>query len=298
MTNIPRRGLRQLRQTSQGQTPRSHRLMVAASFELRLLSFAQLKGIEVVRVGDLQRRLKLTARQETTLLYRMSRSGVIVRAQRGVYLLPRMLPVGARWQPDASLVLQALIVDNGGAYQITGPGAFNRYGFDEQVPNRLYVYNNRISGRRVVGGLSYEFIEVATSRLGGIAKYGIDLDKRRRRNPEKVGGLVFGTIARTLVDAVYEWSRFGTLPRAYEWIRSVVEQGRVEPTDLVAQSIRFGNQATIRRMGWQLAASGVSSRVLGPLARKVTSTRSLIPTVPGRPLRGERDRIWGVIVNA
>ncbi|TDI38256.1 MAG: hypothetical protein E2P02_21005 [Acidobacteria bacterium] len=28
--------------------------------------------------------------------------------------------------------------------------AFNRYGFDEQMPNRIYAYNNRISGDRSI----------------------------------------------------------------------------------------------------------------------------------------------------
>jgi hypothetical protein len=33
--------------------------------------------------------------------------------------------------------------DQGARYQICGPNAFNRYGFDEQVPTRIYAYNNR-----------------------------------------------------------------------------------------------------------------------------------------------------------
>ena len=32
-----------------------------------------------------------------------------------------------------------------------GPNAFNRYGWDDQVPNRVYAYNNRVSGERRIG---------------------------------------------------------------------------------------------------------------------------------------------------
>ena len=30
----------------------------------------------------------------------------------------------------------------------SGPSAFSRYGWDDQIPNRLYAYNNRLSGER------------------------------------------------------------------------------------------------------------------------------------------------------
>ena len=46
---------------------------------------------------------------------------------------------------------------------------------------------------------------------------------------------MYSSRARTLVDAVYDWSRFGSLPRAYEWVRADLKKKRVtaaRPGDL------------------------------------------------------------------
>ena len=49
---------------------------------------------------------------------------------------------------------------------LSGPNAFNRYGFDEQIPTRVYAYNNRISGERSIGSVTLMLIKVADERLG------------------------------------------------------------------------------------------------------------------------------------
>jgi len=45
------------------------------------------------------------------------------------------------WSPDETLALNTLIRGRKGRCQICGPNAFNRYGFDDQIPNRVYAYN-------------------------------------------------------------------------------------------------------------------------------------------------------------
>lgn len=67
--------------------------------------------------------------------------------------------------PDAGLVLARLMEDCSGRYQLCGANAFNRWGFDDQVPTRYYAYNNRLSGERIIAGLSFNFIKVADNRL-------------------------------------------------------------------------------------------------------------------------------------
>jgi len=49
--------------------------------------------------------------------------------------------------------LNTLMADRGGRYQIYGPNAFNRHGLSNQVPNRVYAYNNRLSGERTIGAI-------------------------------------------------------------------------------------------------------------------------------------------------
>ena len=64
------------------------------------------------------------------------------------------------------MALATLIADRGGQYQICGPSAFSRYGWDDQIPNRLYAYNNRLWGERKIGVAAMTLIKLADERLG------------------------------------------------------------------------------------------------------------------------------------
>ena len=178
----------------------------------RFHAYAQLRALRTVRTGDLMRDLGLSPIQERELFRRLNRGGFIARVRRGLYLVPPRLPLGGAWGPDSILALNTLMEDRGGRYQICGPNCFNRYGFDTQIPVRLYVYNNRISGERTIGSTYLTLIKVANRRLGATetvkTKDGLDA--------------AYSSRVRTLVDPVYDWSRFNGLPRAYECIRAEV----------------------------------------------------------------------------
>jgi len=255
--------------------------------DTRLLAYAQMRGLRTIRLGELREPLRLSPRQEVGLLSRMTRSGVIARVRRGLYLVPPRLPLGGKWSPDEILSLNTLIDDRKGRYQICGPNAFNRYGFDAQIPARVYAYNNRLSGDRAVGSAAFTLIKVADKRLGDTEVF------------ETAGGLqaVYSSRVRTLVDAVYDWSRFDSLPRAYEWIRQEVNAGRVDASELIGTTVRFGNQGTIRRIGALLEREGLSARRLARLQRALRPSTSLIPWIPTLPKRGKTDQRWGVVFN-
>jgi len=97
---------------------------------------------------------------------------------------------------------------------------------------------------------------------------------------------VYSSRVRTLGDAVYDWSRFNSLPRAYEWIRGDLAASRVSASALVAATLRYGNKGTIRRIGLLLERQGA-----------LTPSTGLIPWNPGKPKRGTISRRWGVVVN-
>ncbi len=255
--------------------------------ESRALAYAQMRGLDRIRQGDLVASLRLTPRQETALLSRLARGGIIARVRRGLYLIPPRLPLGGEWSPDEVTALNALIEDREGSYQICGPNAFNRYGFDDQVPERVYAYNNRLSGERQIGAVQLTLVKVADDRLGSTEEYLAPSGQKA----------VYSSRVRTLVDAVYDWSRFGTLPRAYEWISAELSTRRVTPGELVGTTLLFGNQGTVRRIGALLEREGVRSPLLRKLRRALRSSQSLIGWVPDRPRRGTVDRKWGVILN-
>jgi predicted transcriptional regulator of viral defense system len=217
----------------------------------------------------------------------MARGGLIARVRPGLYLAPAQLPLGGSWSPDETLALNTLLEDRRGCYQICGPNAFNRYGFDEQVPTRVYAYNNRISGERTIGAIALTLIKVADERIG---------DTEEVQTPEGLT-TVYSSRVRTLVDAVYDWSRFNSLPRAYAWIQSELAAKRVDVGNLVTVTLRYGDKGTIRRIGALLEGKRVKEDLLRKLERALRPSTSLIPWNPMKPKRGTVNRRWGVVLN-
>lgn len=257
------------------------------NLERQLFAYAQMRGLRTLRTGDLTKALGISAKQESKLFTRLSKGRMIAQVRRGLYLVPDRLPLGGGWSPDEGLALSTLFDAQNGRYQICGPNAFNRYGFDEQVPTRVYVYNNREWGDRRIGSVTLTLIKVADKRLGDTEIVQISEGSKA----------VYSSRARTLLDAVYDWSRFNTLPRAYEWIRKELKAKRVTPAGLVAVTLKYGDIGTIRRMGALLEREGVANPLLKKLEKALPKTSSLIPWIPTKPKRGTVNRRWGVVIN-
>lgn len=262
-----------------------------SELESRTLALVQNRKIQLIRTGDLVRMLGISVEQERKVLSRMARRRLAARVRRGMYLLPSVLPLGGKWSPGEALALTTLIQDRGGKFQICGPNAFHRYGWEEQIPNRVYAYNNRISGDRSIGQVQLTLIRVADNRLG---------DTEIVKTPENID-LIYCSRARSLVDAVYDWSRFNSLPRAFGWIRNDLAKSKVSAADVVDAAVKYGNQGAIRRIGYlieQLAErERISSRLVGRLEYALRSTSSTIPWIPTATKRGWVNKRWGLIVN-
>lgn len=251
------------------------------------LAYAQMRKLRVVRMGELTGPLQLRPDQERELFRRMARGRLIARVRPGLYLVPPQLPLGGAWTPSEALALNTLMEDRQGRYQICGPNAFSRYGFEEQIPNRIYVYNNRISGERSIGTIELTLIKVGDELLG-------DTDVDIMPDGDR---LVFASRVRTLVDAVYDWSRFNSLPRGYSWIRRELAAKRVSVAELVRVTLKYGDVGTIRRMGVLLEREGATQALLRKLKRALAPSTSLIPWIPRSPKRGAANRHWGVVEN-
>ena len=257
------------------------------SLASRFFAYIQLKEKEIVRTGELFPILGITATQENDLLRRLAGSGWIVRLKRGVYLVPPRLPAGGIYSPGIAIILQKLMVESNGSYQICGPTAFNFYGFEEQLTSITYVYNTIISGRRTIGSLSFQFIKIADQRLGGTQNF----------TTREGGKIIYSSKARTLMDAIYDWSRFNSLPKGYEWIRQEIGKDSGLPEDLSEVAVRYGNKATARRLGYLLDSIREKREITEKLKAKIGNSKSLIPFIPGKPARGTINRRWGLIAN-
>jgi hypothetical protein len=85
---------------------------------------------------------------------------------------------------------------------------------------------------------------------------------------------------------VYDWSRFNTLPRAYDWIRRELAAKRVTPRELVTLTLQYGDIGTICRIAALLEIEGVEGSLLRKLETALPSSSSMIPWIPTRPKRG------------
>ena len=251
-------------------------------------AYVQLKGKDIIRTGELAPVLGISESKERSLLHRLSNSGWIVRLKRGVYLVPPRIPAGGKYSPGVALILHKLMEEQDGKYQICGPTAFNFYGFDNQISNVTYAYNNRISGNRTIGNLEFQFIKITDTRLGAANSF-------RARNG---GEIIYSSKTRTLMDAVYNWSRFNGLPRGYDWIRKEADQDLILISELVEVTFQYGNQATVRRIGYLLDTLNQPIRTLNRLQLQLSGSKALIPLIPWKSARGKINRKWGVIDNA
>jgi len=245
------------------------------------MAWAQMLDVQRATSEEIATALRLDKVQCRKLLDRMNKKGRVVQLQRGLYLLPAKLPPGGKWTPAPAVILRNLFESKGGEWQETGVAAFHFHGLSDQVPNTTSVYNTLYSKRDRIAGLEFEMIKVALGRLGSVTE---------------ANGRRIGTLARVVMDAIYDSARFGTLPKAFGWIRDRRDdEGFLD--ELVACSIRYADGPARRRVGCVLELLEVGGKRLDKLRRRTPATRSVIPLVPGGNRRGTIHKGWGVILN-
>ncbi|MBI5299570.1 MAG: hypothetical protein HY877_04665 [Deltaproteobacteria bacterium] len=255
--------------------------------ELRSIAYVQFRKKEFLRVGDLVEGIGLSKSQEYALLFRLETKGQIVRIKRGIYYVPPQLPPSGRISVSEYFILSKYMEIEKATYQVSGPSAFHRYGFDEQIPNILYIYNDRISEGKTIGGYRFIFIRTSKERLKG---------SNLLKDASGVS-VYIASKPKALVDAVYDWSRFNTLPRAFSWIVAATKKDKRLATQIVNAVVDSGNIAVARRIGCLLMHNGFSKQSLRKLKDSLGGALSLIPLVPRKPARGATDKYWGIIIN-
>ena len=249
--------------------------------ETRLMAWAQMRGVERATSAEIARALRLDGVQCRRMVDRMNRKGVLVQLQRGLYLIPAKLPPGGRWTPAPAVILRHLFEAKGGEWQETGPSAFHFHGLTEQIPNTTTVYNTRFSQRTEIAGLAFEMIKVAPSRMGLASE---------------VSGRRVGNLGRVVMDAIFDFGRFGTLPKAYRWIQERWNDDSFLD-DLVESAIRHGDGPARRRIGCVLQLLGANSKRLARLRKNTSPFRSFLPLVPSDNRQGSTNKEWGIILN-
>ena len=135
-----------------------------------------------------------------------------------------------------------------------------------------------------------DFVKVVFKRLGVVKKMKSYIGDRnfiwaRLSSPEQ-----------TILDAVYDYKRYGTLPKAYNWIADSLKDQKVSPKKLVDVTIKYGNTMSQKRIGWILDKLKVPKRIIKSLQKKASKTKVLTPLDP-KNRKGPINKKWGVIEN-
>jgi len=232
-------------------------------------------------------RLHISAKQEREALARLCRTGWIARIQKGVYLLNQELDFRGSRRPSPYQVIQELMSVHSAAYQIVGPAAFHHYGWHADDTGTIHVYNDRISRRIRIAGRATHFIKVARQRLGSIER--ADIAGTR--------DVILSSRLRSLVDAVYDWKRFGSLPNAFKWVSDEIMANAGSDRVLADLSVLYGNTGTQRRLGKALEAGGACAQAMELIRNRLPPTTAKIPWDPCRRRCGLTDRHWGLVLN-
>ena len=259
--------------------------------EVQFFAWTQLEKKDQVQTGDLVKAMHLSPKQEADLFYNLSSSGFIVKLWRGFYLVPWKIPSRGLWSPSPYLVINKYM-ENAGAkkFYISGPAIFNKYGYSDQLSSWFTVYNDKISKKLYILQYHLDFTKVIPSRLGTIIKMKSYIGD---------GGFVWaknGSPEQVILDAVYDYKKYGTLPKVYDWIADSLKDGKVNPRKLIDVTIKYGNTSSQKRIGWTLDELKVSKRNISVLQKKVSKTKFLTPLDP-KNRKGPINRKWGVIEN-
>jgi predicted transcriptional regulator of viral defense system len=254
----------------------------------KFFAYMQMKGLERICTGELQQPFRISSLQERKLLFRLNKNGLIFRLLRGVYIVPKSIPPGGYWRPNDYFIVAKYMEYYKANYYISGMTAFNKYGFTTQIPNQLSVYNDKISGLKIFGGIKVKFHKVSKKTLTGFDKVKIE------SHLETVN---VANLTRTILDGINYNNRYQTLPVAYAWLKMYLGD-RNFLKGFIELSHKAANNNAIRRIGYYLEQQNVPKDMLQPLLKKLKPTKGFVSLMPNAWRKGKIDKKWGIIDNA
>jgi len=255
--------------------------------ELKLLAYIQLTNSKMIKTGDMVKILGITQQRENNLLSNLSKKGIILRLTTGYYLIPDNISPSSNVIIDGMEILVYLMKYYDAKYMLSGPTAIYYYNYTTQISNRIYVYNDKIYGDRQIGGSSFVFMKTSSKRLKG-AEFIIT---------NKGFKVPYASKARLLIDCIYDWNRYNTIPKVFNWIKNEIEKDPEITAKLVSNAIRYGNKSVIARLGYCLDLYNIDEDFIGRLRKKIAGSKSIIPLIPNTDLNGSVNKKWGLIIN-
>ncbi len=267
----------------------------AQSQGIRLLATAIQKVGPLFTRRDLRplaEQMGVSGGQLSNLISALNASGHIAILKRGLYMIRSPLFTG---EVHPFAIAAALVQPSA----ISHWSALAHHGFTTQIPASVQASTprkivtpamrkgetRRPRGRSVwqVLDLEFEYIHVIAPRFFGHQRIWVDAwHQVDITDPE-----------RTALDLIARPDVFGRMGAAIEILESALP--RLDIARLVTYTLRYGQGATIKRMGWILENLGVADAQTVPL--RAYPVTNYYPLDPRGPADGKRNRRWHIKEN-
>lgn len=265
------------------------------SRSLRLLQTAVEEHGPLFTLEDWQRiaaQQGLSRRQAVRAISALARAGWLEILKRGLYLVRSpLLAEEAHPFAIATALAQPSAVSHW--------SALAHHGLTTQLPQMVQVSTplkvvtpemrhgqaQRPRGRAVwvAGGVEVEFIHVAPDRFWGHQEVWVNRWQRVTITDKE----------RTALDVIARPDLFGGMQAALELLEGALPHLQVEP--LIRYALRYGEGATVKRLGWALEHMGVATQLLEPLQRLPVKTYYRLD--PQKPPSRQYNARWRIIEN-
>ncbi len=265
------------------------------SQSLRLLEAAVEEYGPLFTLENLQEvaaRYDMSRRRTVQAVSALARAGWVESLKRGVYLVRSPLFAG-------EVHPFAIATSLASPSAVSHWSALAHHGFTTQLPHMVQVSTpvkvvtpemrrgeaHRPRGRAVwkAGGVEVEFIHVAPKRFWGHQRIWVSRWQRVTvTDPE-----------RTALDVIARSDLFGGMSVAFEILEGALPHLQVER--LASYALRYGEGATIKRLGWALERMGVPPQQLESLQALPVKTYYRLD--PQKPPVKCYDARWRIIEN-
>lgn len=265
------------------------------SRSLRLLQTAVEEHGPLFTLEDWQRiaaQQGLSRRQAIRAISALAKAGWLEILKRGLYRVRSPLLAG---EVHPFAVATALAHPSA----VSHWSALAHHGFTTQLPQMVQVSTplkvvtpemrhgqaHRPRGRAVwvAGGVEVEFIHVAPERFWGHQEVWVNRWQRVAITDKE----------RTALDVIARPDLFGGMQAAFELLEGALPHLQIEP--LIQYALRYGEGATVKRLGWALEQMGVATQLLEPLQRLPVKTYYRLD--PQKPPSRKYNARWRIIEN-
>lgn len=251
--------------------------------ETEVISRLSYEKVSIVTREQFDRWFNFSPNARDKAIFRLNRKGIFKTISKGIYFFSPLDSGPAGSNINEFLIPPILFPE--GNYYVGYSTMYNYYGFTEQISQAMYILNTAVQRQKLVGNILFKLVRISPKRMYGIEKIAI-------QNSE----VVVSDRERTLVDLIYFPDPVGGFKRAFEVLKSQVEEQKIDIKKLIRYAVLFPSVSTRKRIGFMLDDCAVSDTALAPLQKTIAQT-SLWQLYGSKSRKGTINNKWKVIID-